>query len=117
MNFENRDDVVKIDMSKKRTRGGELEDIDLSNEEILEIIRDIRNSNLTPKQRESHFEKKYSDFNDRYPYLFTMACGESLDETTLNYILTMRQKVRTNTLSEFDASKEVGQKFFDKYMK
>jgi len=114
--FENRDDVVKIDLSKKRTRGGEIEDIDLSNKEILEIIKDIRNSNLAPKQREAHFEKIYSDFNDRYPYLFTMACGESFDETTLNYILSMREKVRNNNMTEYDASKVVGQKFFNKYM-
>jgi hypothetical protein len=116
-NLENRDDVVKIDMTKKRTRGGEIEDINLSNAEIMEIIKDIRNSTLSSKQREEHFEKKYSDFSDRYPYLFNMACSESFDEATLNYILTMREKVTSNKMSEFDASKVVGQKFFDKYMK
>jgi hypothetical protein len=114
--FENRDDVVKIDLTKKRTRGGEISEIDLSNEEIKEIIKDIRASKLNSKKREEFFEKKYSDFNDRYPYLFNMACGDSFDETTLNYMLSMRSQIRSNQMSEYDASKIIGQKFYDKYM-
>lgn len=94
---------------------GEL--LKLSNDEIMEIVNEIVESTMTVKEKESYFSKLYPDFYDKCPFIFKMACEPNFDKKTFKYMLNMRQKVQDNEITEFEASKEVGQKFFDKYMK
>lgn len=110
----------KIELKRKR---GDNDDEDpnanlkVSNEEIKKIVSVIVSSNLSVKEKESHYSKEYPDFYENFPYLFKMACEPNFDKKTFEYILNMRSKILSNNMSEFEASKEVGQKFFDKYMK
>ena len=57
-------------------------------------------------------------FEERYPMLYSMVTKEEgFDYASLEYFLNMRNKIIKNELSVEDASKEVGQVWFDKYYK
>ena len=57
-------------------------------------------------------------FEERYPMLYTMVTKEEgFDYASLEYFLNMRNKIIKNELSVEEASKEVGQVWFDKYCK
>lgn len=83
--------------------------------EIMKIVKDIQSSSITNK--EEHFGEKYKDFKDMYEIFFTIACSDrKLDPKMLEYVLNMSEKVKKNNMSQHDASVEVGQKLFDKYV-
>lgn len=110
----------KIEFKRKRDDASEDDpdaNLKISNEEIIEMVKDMTSSKLSVKEKESHFSKKYYEFYENFPFLFKMACEPNFDNKTFQYMLNMRSKVINNNMSEFEASKEVGQKFFDKYMK
>jgi len=57
-------------------------------------------------------------FEERYPMLYAMVTKEEgFDYASLEYFLNMRNKIIKNELSVEEASKEVGQVWFDKYYK
>ena len=57
-------------------------------------------------------------FEERYPMLFAMVTKEEgFEYSSLEYFLGMRDKIINNQLSSEQASKEVGQVWFDKYYK
>jgi hypothetical protein len=89
----------------------------LSSAEIMNIIHEIRAFEGSPKDRTETFERKYPDFAKHYNHLFDMACQTTFDMEKLEYMIAMRDRVRAGGVSVEDASKEVGQKFFDIYVK
>ena len=57
-------------------------------------------------------------FVERYPMLYVMVTKEEgFEYSSLEYFLGMRDKIINNQLSSEQASKEVGQVWFDKYYK
>ena len=57
-------------------------------------------------------------FEERYPMLYVMVTKEEgFEYSSLEYFLGMRDKIINNQLSSEQASKEVGQVWFDKYYK
>ena len=57
-------------------------------------------------------------FEERYPMLYAMVTKEEgFEYSSLEYFLGMRDKIINNRLSSEQASKEVGQVWFDKYYK
>ena len=57
-------------------------------------------------------------FEERYPMLYVMVTKEEgFEYSSLEYFLGMRDKIINNKLSSEQASKEVGQVWFDKYYK
>ena len=57
-------------------------------------------------------------FEERYPMLYAMVTkDEGFEYSSLEYFLGMRDKIINNRLSSEQASKEVGQVWFDKYYK
>lgn len=61
---------------------------------------------------------KIKFFEERYPMLYAMVTKEEgFDYSSLEYFLNMRNKIIKNELTVEDASKEVGQIWFDKYYK
>lgn len=68
--------------------------------------------------KEIHFENVYPDFKKSYPYLYHKACTDaSMDVERLKYMLQIRDMMTNETISSEDASKQVGQTFFDMYVK
>ena len=74
-----------------------------------EIINNIKNSSN---------DVKIKLFIERYPMLFDMVTKkEGFDYSSFEYFLTMRDKIIKKELTSDDASKHVGQVWFDKYYK
>ena len=93
------------------------EDEDMSNEYIMAIVEQITASVGTLKQKQERFGREYPTFQKRMPMLFDMACEPNFDMNRLRYMLSLRTKVRENKTSIDAASKEVGQKLFNIYVK
>jgi len=57
-------------------------------------------------------------FEERYPMLYAMVTKEEgFEYSSLEYFLEMREKIVNNKLTSEQASKVVGQVWFDKYYK
>lgn len=103
----------------KRSRGT----THFTSEEIMRIVDDIRScidGGMVAggeNARRQQFEKKYPEFADRHRHLFDMVCEDEFDRDRLKYMLAMRDSIEKNKISFEDASKEVGQKMFDVYVK
>ncbi len=96
----------------KRTR-----EVELSNEELLAIVQVARCFDGPSKERRAMIERRYPDFVARYPILCDTVCEDNFDMERFRYMLDMRAKVAAHNVSHFDASKEIGQKMFDIYVK
>ena len=97
----------------KRSAGDE---IDFSNDEIIEIVTDIRTSTLNPKDRARTYRRKYPEFAERFTALFEMVCAPSFDMTCLQSMLSLRERVISNKMTVDSASRIVGQDLYDKYV-
>jgi len=91
----------------------------LSTEEIRNKIKTIRDylkspSNLTIEQKIDYLKLTETFFVERYPFLFDMCTKENFNNETLDYFLNMRDNIINNKISSEDASKKVGQEWFDK---
>jgi hypothetical protein len=63
-------------------------------------------------------DERFKSFEERYPMLFDMVTKkEGFNYESLEFFLSMRDKIITNQISTEDASKHVGQVWFDKYYK
>lgn len=98
----------------KRSRNA---DEELSSDEILTIVRDIMTAPLTVKDKARVYRTKYPEFAERYEHLFNMACEPNFEFEKLEYMIRLREKVNTGRMTFENASKQVGQKMFDEYVK
>jgi hypothetical protein len=100
----------------------------LDTKEIRDIVQDImiiieNNKNKTKHEDIINNIKNSDDvrfklFIERYPMLFDMVTKkEGFDYSSFEYFLTMRDKIIKKELTSDDASKHVGQVWFDKYYK
>jgi hypothetical protein len=100
----------------------------LDTKEIRDIVQDIMIIIQNNKNKSTHEEiinniKNSNDariklFIERYPMLFDMVTKkEGFDYSSFEYFLTMRDKIIKKELTSDDASKHVGQVWFDKYYK
>lgn len=55
-------------------------------------------------------------FANRYPMLFDMCVRPDFDFANLNYFLQKRDEIVENKVTVDDASKQIGQEWFDKYV-
>ena len=55
-------------------------------------------------------------FVERYPMLFDMCVRPDFDFNSLNYFLQKRDEIIENKVSTDDASKQIGQEWFNKYV-
>jgi 3-methyladenine DNA glycosylase AlkD len=86
----------------------------MNREQILDIVKIINSSTL--KNKEEHFSKLYHEFKETYPNLFAMACKGVRDMKMLEFMFDMMDKINNNHTSTHQASVEVGQKLFDKFV-
>lgn len=84
-------------------------------EQILTIVNTIRQSNI--KDKSKHFEKIYENFKTKYPMLYEKACSDNqMDIANLNFMISMLNKMNNENMTQFDASAQVGQMLYDKYI-
>lgn len=97
----------------------------LSNEDIIlnisKIIKRNKEEEINKLNEMEKFEKLRSEFNffsDRYPMLFEIAIrNNNFPWDNLSYMLDMRNKIITNEMTSENASKTVGNDWFNRYVK
>lgn len=90
--------------------------VHLSTQQIIDIVGEIQLSNITEDRRLSHFTGVYPDFAEMYPTLLEMACKRNFEIDKFKYMMNLRFEIENKNRTVEDTSKEVGQKFFDKYV-
>jgi hypothetical protein len=87
--------------------------------EILSIIQDKKAT--TPHTQIVNIiteDTRFKFFIERYPMLFDMVTKDAVfDNESFEYFLSMRDEIIKNKITSEEASKEVGQVWFDKYYK
>jgi hypothetical protein len=84
-------------------------------EQIMTIVNTIRDSKV--KDKAKHFENIYENFKTKYPKLYEKACSDNqMDIANLNFMLGMLNKMNNENMTQFDASAQVGQMLYDKYI-
>jgi hypothetical protein len=101
----------------------------LDNKAICDIVQDIMaiiHDNKGKATPASHAqlvnniseEEKFKFFIERYPMLFDMVTKETgFEYSSLEYFLSMRDEIIKQRITSEEASKQVGQVWFDKYYK
>lgn len=88
---------------------------EIPTEQIITIVDTIRQSKI--KDKASHFEKIYGNFKTKYPKLYEKACSNNeMDTANLNFMLSMLNKMNNENMTQYDASAQVGQMLYDKYI-
>ena len=82
--------------------------------DIRAIVSDIQKSQVVDKEK--HFFDIYPEFAEKYPMFFKIACSETIDLPTLNFMLNTLDKMTNKETTEYNASAQVGQMLFDKYV-
>jgi hypothetical protein len=93
----------------------------LTTEEIRKTIQQIRayiekGGNTSQENKIDKLKHDYSFFADRYPMLFDMCIRTDFNYQHLNYFLSKRDEIISDKISSEDASIQVGQEWFDKYV-
>lgn len=83
-------------------------------EMITRIITKIQES--TEANKEEVFGQQYPNFKEKYPVLFKCACDGRLDLNNLQFMLDVLERMETEGVSQYDASAEVGQMLYSKYV-
>ncbi len=87
----------------------------LSTNEIRETIKQLRS--LYKKKSKEELEKQFPFFTQRYNMLFELAITDNFNQEYLDYFLNKRDEIINNKISSEEASKKVGQEWFDKFVK
>jgi len=114
--------------NKKANTGGEPDFLSdgLDNKAICDIVLDIMAIIHDNKGKTSHTQivnkisedDKFKFFIERYPMLFDMVTKETgFEYSSLEYFLSMRDEIIKQRITSEEASKQVGQVWFDKYYK
>lgn len=61
--------------------------------------------------------EQFSDFSDKYPTLFKQITYKECDFKQLEFMLHKLENVRLGSISQHDASVQIGQLLVDKYVK
>ena len=67
---------------------------------------------------ETHLKEKFSNFSEKKPFLFDMAIAqEKFDFDKLKEFCSVIDKVNSGKMTPENASKYIGQKYYDQYVK
>jgi len=125
--YKSADDIQR-ELNTRPTKRSKTHDFDfvkdgLDTQNIRNTIKDIKlyidNNKKTTDHEEiiSKLKLDFAFFAQRYPMLFAMVTKQGeFDSSSLEYFLNMREKIIANELTSDEASKQVGQDWFDKYV-
>lgn len=84
-------------------------------DKIMAIVNTIQDATVSNKQE--YFANKYANFKAKYPMLYALACkDEHVDTNTLQFMLNMLEQMNSSSITQYDASANVGQMLYDKYI-
>ena len=89
----------------------------LSSEEILTIVTEISQFNWSQKEKQRVYRKKFPEFVEKYPILFEMSTKDNFDFQRLKFMLSLRNGIDNQSISQHDASVKVGQVLYNAYVK
>jgi uncharacterized protein with ATP-grasp and redox domains len=107
--------------NKKRKETKEFVNDGMSTEDIKKTVKNIReylekDSKVSKEERIKYIRSTNEFFVNRYQMLFDMVIRDTFDYNSLNYFLNMREKIINNDITAEDASKTIGQEWFNKYI-
>ena len=85
-------------------------------EDVLKI-NNISSKDILSQNQINNLQKEYFDLYDIYPAIFKMACNGNMDIERLKYMLQMLDNIKNDSMTEHDASVNVGQKLVDEIVK
>jgi len=91
----------------------------LSTDEIRQTVSSIRKTIASSGASDKVVDKIKNDypfFLERYPMLFDMVVREDFNQQYLDYFLNMRENVINDKVTTDEASKEIGQIWFNKFV-
>lgn len=81
-------------------------------------LLELTKSNLEDKEEfEKKMQEEFSLIYKQQPSIFKMCIDGSMDIERLTFMINMVKKVKSNNISEHDASVEVGQRLVDEFVK
>ena len=80
------------------------------------VVFKIRHKYRDLKISKEEIKNEYNEFSENFPQLFDMICSEKCDDNILNRMLSARRLVNSGSLSQHDASVQVGKDLVDKYV-
>ena len=66
---------------------------------------------------EKEMQEKFSHIHIKQPSIFKMCMDGTMDIERLTYMINMVKNVKSNNISEHDASVQVGQRLVDEFVK
>ena len=86
-------------------------------QKFIQLNQSLKQSN--PDVFQQRLQEKYGNFRERYPTLFQLIVDNSgqFEERRLLEMLRMRERVSNSNISYENASIQIGQKYFDEFVK
>jgi hypothetical protein len=86
-------------------------------QKFLHLNKTLKDSNPTLFQQ--RLQEKYGEFRERYPTLFQLIIDNpaQFEERRLVEMLRMRERVSNSNISYENASIQIGQRYFDEFVK
>ena len=88
-------------------------DVETIKRNIDAIKRDLASGGTT----EEELKKKYLDFWEQCPTIFTMIQRNDFDETKMKAMLSLYDRVQQGSVTYEKASQDIGKQLFDEYVK
>lgn len=82
--------------------------------DIKSIVMEIRNAQMSHTQKKALFEKKYSEFAERYPKLFSYALDNTFDLKYLDFMLAQLKNLESKTNITEEVVKEADKIVYEK---
>jgi hypothetical protein len=93
----------------------------MTTDEVRNTVKHIRayiekGGNVSIEDRIKQLQTEHAFFAERYPMLFDLCTRQEFNLEHLNYFLKMRDEIINDKISTEDASKAVGQQWFNKFV-
>ena len=99
-------------------------DYDKILKDVKEINKHLRNyhqktdfKDMSFDQFKAEMEKRYAELINSFNFIFNRAVLGELDNTVFTYMIEKAKAVQKNKMSNFEASKMVGEKLVDTFVK
>lgn len=86
-------------------------------DDAKKLLEFTKSNTEDKKEFEKKMEEKFNLMHKQQPSIFKMCIDGSMDIERLTYMINMVKKVKSNNISEHDASVEVGQRLVDEFVK
>ena len=125
--YRSADDIQK-ELDERKSKRAKTHNFDfvkdgLDTQDIRNTVNNIRKyidenkDNISYDKMLSRLNKDHEFFAQRYPMLFSMVTKqEGFDFSSLEYFLSMRDRIISKELTADEASKKVGEDWFNKYV-